>query len=147
MRVFLFLVSVFSFLVGLGIIVTTEGAIHEIEGFLFFVISAVLLSGAAVVESLKPLKKSEAILGLIATGLAAQTEVLDEISAAVAKAPQAAPPAPGHEKYYVAIDGQATGPYDIPEIRALAKRGSIDGSMKVAKVGDKIWQPLSSLLG
>ena len=57
MRVFLFLLSVLSFLVGCLVFFSAQSAIHEIEGGVLLLIAATLFSGAAVVESLKPLKK------------------------------------------------------------------------------------------
>ena len=52
MRTLLFILSVIAFLVGGIILVGASGAIHEIEGFLLFLISTVLLSGAAIVEAI-----------------------------------------------------------------------------------------------
>lgn len=51
MRVFLFVLSVVAFLAGLAIMAGAHGAIHQIGGLILFLIAAVLLSGAAIVEA------------------------------------------------------------------------------------------------
>jgi len=57
MRVLLFLLSILAFLVGIGILVSAKSAIHEIEAFILFLISAVFISGAGVVEAVNLLRK------------------------------------------------------------------------------------------
>lgn len=51
MRAFLFLLSVLSLLAGLLILANANGALHQIAAFIVFLISAVLISGAAIVEA------------------------------------------------------------------------------------------------
>ncbi len=57
MKILLFLSSVLAFLAGLGILVASKSAIHEIEGFVLFIVSAVLFSGAVIVEAIERLGK------------------------------------------------------------------------------------------
>ena len=52
MRFILFLLAVLSLLAGIAIFSQAKSAIHEIEGFVVLLISAVLLSGAAIVDSI-----------------------------------------------------------------------------------------------
>ena len=64
MTIILFLFSGLALIAGLAILIGAESALHEIEAFLLFLISAVLLSGASIVEAvsrLQPKKKSKAI--------------------------------------------------------------------------------------
>lgn len=63
MRVLLFVLSGMAFVAGFGILGLAKSAIHETEAFLLFLISAVLLSGAAIVEAVVVAqKKFESIL-------------------------------------------------------------------------------------
>jgi hypothetical protein len=63
MRVLLFLLAVVAFLAGVGILVSAQSAIHEIEAFVVFLIAAVFVSGSAVVEAVNDVrKKLEAVL-------------------------------------------------------------------------------------
>jgi hypothetical protein len=55
-RVLLFVVSVIAFLAGFLILASAKSAIHEIEGFILFLISAVLLSGAAVIDAVQAMR-------------------------------------------------------------------------------------------
>lgn len=51
MRVLLFIAAVLAFLAGVGILVSAKSAVHEIEGFILFLIAAVCLSGAGIIEA------------------------------------------------------------------------------------------------
>jgi hypothetical protein len=57
MKVLLFLLSVISFLAGGKILMVADSALHEIEAFILIHISAVLLTGSAIVEAINHLKK------------------------------------------------------------------------------------------
>jgi hypothetical protein len=59
MSVFLFILYILSFLAGGVIFADAKSAIHEIEAFLLFLISAVFLVGAAIVEAFDRLLKAE----------------------------------------------------------------------------------------
>lgn len=52
MRFIIFLLSGISVFVGFLVLVTAKSAIHEIEAFILFLIAAVLLSGAAIMQAL-----------------------------------------------------------------------------------------------
>jgi quinol-cytochrome oxidoreductase complex cytochrome b subunit len=57
MRVFLFILCVLSFLAGVMTLAGAKSAIHEIEAFLLFLIGAVFLVGAAIVEAIHRQRK------------------------------------------------------------------------------------------
>ncbi len=57
MRILLFVFAILAFLAGVGIIVDAKSAIQEIEAFILFLISAVFVSGAGVVEAVNLLRK------------------------------------------------------------------------------------------
>ena len=57
MRIFLFILCLLSFLVGLMILAGAKSAIHEIEAFLLFLIAAVFLVGAAIVDAIQSQRK------------------------------------------------------------------------------------------
>jgi hypothetical protein len=52
MRILLFLLSLFAFIVGLVILHIAKSAIHEIEAFSLCLIAAVLFTGACVVDAI-----------------------------------------------------------------------------------------------
>jgi hypothetical protein len=52
MRIFLFIVSVFAVAMGALIFSGARSAIHEIEGFVLFLIAAVLFSAAAIIDAI-----------------------------------------------------------------------------------------------
>jgi len=52
MRFVLFILAVLALLAGIAILVGSKSSIHEIEGFIVLLISAVLLSGAAIVDEI-----------------------------------------------------------------------------------------------
>lgn len=51
MRIFLFIFGVLAFLAGALILASAKSAVHEIEAFVLFLVSAVLVSGASIVEA------------------------------------------------------------------------------------------------
>lgn len=57
MRILLFLLAILTFLAGCGILAGAKSAIHEIEGFILFLMSAVFISGAGIVEAINLLRK------------------------------------------------------------------------------------------
>ena len=57
MRVFLFILCILSFLAGVMIFAAAKSAIHEIEAFLLFLIGAVFLVGAAIVNAIHSQRK------------------------------------------------------------------------------------------
>lgn len=62
MRILLFLLGFLAFLFGALILSAAKSAIHEIEAFILFVIGAVFISGAAIVDSMNLMIKK--MLGL-----------------------------------------------------------------------------------
>jgi len=57
MRVLLFVLAILAIVAGAGILTAAESAIHEIEAFVLFLIGAVFISGAGVVEAVTLLRK------------------------------------------------------------------------------------------
>lgn len=55
MKVALFVLSVLSFFAGFAILQGSKSAIHEIEAFVLYIVSAVLFSGAAIVGAINRL--------------------------------------------------------------------------------------------
>jgi uncharacterized membrane protein HdeD (DUF308 family) len=62
MKFVLFLLSVVSFLLGLAIFFDAKNAVHEIEAYILFLLFAVCLSGAGIIEAIHLLRK-EIMLG------------------------------------------------------------------------------------
>lgn len=60
MRILLFILAILAFLAGASILATAKSAIHEIEAFVLFLIAAVFISGAGVVEAVNLLRKDMA---------------------------------------------------------------------------------------
>ncbi len=57
MRILLFVTAVLTLLFGLGVFASAKSAIHEIEAFVLFLISAVCMSGAGIVEAVNRLRE------------------------------------------------------------------------------------------
>lgn len=57
MRLMLFILAAIAFAVGAAVLSNAENAIHEMEAFILFVIAAVFVSGAAIVEAINLLRK------------------------------------------------------------------------------------------
>ena len=57
MRIILFVLAILAFITGGSILAVAKSAIHEIEAFVLFLIAAVFLSGAAIVEAVDRLHK------------------------------------------------------------------------------------------
>ena len=52
MKTILLVLAVLAFLSGLGILGSAKSAIHEIEAFVLYIVSAVLFSGSAIVGAI-----------------------------------------------------------------------------------------------
>ena len=52
MQFIVYVLSVLAFLMGCFVLLAAKGAIHEIGGFVLLVISAVLLSGGAIIGAI-----------------------------------------------------------------------------------------------
>jgi len=53
MKIFLFIIAILSILLGFGILASAKGAIHEIEGFMLFLIAIVAFSGAGIIKAIQ----------------------------------------------------------------------------------------------
>ena len=62
MRVVLFVFSVLAFLAGAAILSAAKSAIHEIEAFILFLVSAVFLSGACIVDAILLLRNEKKVV-------------------------------------------------------------------------------------
>ena len=60
MKSLLFLLSALAFLGGAAILANAASAIHEIEAFILFLIFAVFLSGAGIIEAISKFKSKSA---------------------------------------------------------------------------------------
>jgi GYF domain 2 len=138
MRIVLFLLCVLAFLAGGGILAAAQSAIHEIEAFILFLISAVLLVGASVVEAINAARK--------------KIEASIQIPADVRKAapppqpvpvpPQPVAPAPPASRpYFFSADGKDSGPHSLDEMRRFHKSGELTDETLVIRQGDADWQP------
>ena len=58
MHYLLFIVGALAFVVGFLILVASKSAIQEIEAFILFLIGAVFVSGAGVIEAVVRLRKA-----------------------------------------------------------------------------------------
>ena len=80
MKTLCLILAVLAFLLGLGIFNEAKSAIHEIESFILFVISAILLSGYGIMNELaklqeNPTKKDTAGSEVTAIGTEGAVEV------------------------------------------------------------------------
>ena len=143
MRVILFLLSVLAFLAGSGVLVGAESAIHEIEAFMLYLISAVFLSGAAVVEAINAArKKLEPVISALA--VSKPPEVVRPVQATPAPPlPPAPSPQPAPRSYFLSIDGKDSGPYSLDEVRKLRQIGKLTDETLVIRQGDSEWQAAS----
>ncbi|MDA1143295.1 MAG: hypothetical protein O3B01_32465 [Planctomycetota bacterium] len=57
MRVILAILAIAAFFAGAAILGDAKSAIHEIEAFILFLISAVFISGVGIVEAVNQLRK------------------------------------------------------------------------------------------
>jgi len=52
MKIVLFVLAILAFLSGFGILASAKSAIHEIEAFVLYIVSAVFFSGSAIVGAI-----------------------------------------------------------------------------------------------
>jgi cytochrome c biogenesis protein CcdA len=57
MRILLFILGLVAFLYGASVMGVARSAVHEIEAFILFLIGAVFISGAAIVEAVNAVRK------------------------------------------------------------------------------------------
>lgn len=62
MRIILLILAIISFLAGAAIFAGSKSAIHEIEGFLLFLVSAVFISGASIIDAILLLRNEITVL-------------------------------------------------------------------------------------
>lgn len=57
MRILLFVLGLVAFLYGASVMAIAQSAVHEIEAFILFLIGAVFVSGAAIVEAVNAVRR------------------------------------------------------------------------------------------
>lgn len=60
MSIVLMVLACLAFVGGFGTLIAAKSAVHEIEAYVLFLIFAVFLSGAAIVDAVKAAAKSKA---------------------------------------------------------------------------------------
>jgi uncharacterized membrane protein len=56
MKILLFILGIVAFVYGASVITVAQSAVHEIEAFILFLIGAVFISGAALVEAVNSVR-------------------------------------------------------------------------------------------
>ena len=145
MRFVLFLLCVLAFLAGAGILADAKSAIHEIEAFILFLISAVLLAGASVVEAINlARKKVEAKMELFIQAPADVRKAAPAKKPAPAPSPQPVAIAPSVSRpYFFSVDGKDSGPHSLDEMRRFRKSGKLTDETLVIRQGDADWATAS----
>jgi hypothetical protein len=133
---------------------SAKGAIHEIEGFMLFLISAVLLIGGAVIEALgRSHKKFESVIESTSatarhTGEAVQV-LRQQLSTFTVQQSKSSPPRLGARQvvagqtYHYAADDEEMRPYTFRDICEFREAGVISNDTLVFKDGDAQWRPFS----
>jgi len=165
------LLAFFGAAFGTGVVVlqNAKSAIHEIEAFLLFLIAAVFLVGAAIIEGInRSRRKMEDVIeaeisgatkkfgvliesaGLGASNMGTVARLLNQHLPALAeKAARVSPPPAEPQKagpskpYYYSVDGGQLGPYTLGELRELRASGVIGDKTLVFKKGDTEWRKLT----
>jgi hypothetical protein len=57
MRILLVVLAVLTCVLGVGLLISFKGGARDIQAFILFLITAVLINGAATVESINQLRK------------------------------------------------------------------------------------------
>jgi len=146
MRVFFFICALLAFGLGLFIFAGAAGAVHEIAALVLFLISAVLLVGAVVVDAIVDVRERLAELVKIAMRpsppSASRPALATPASAGASRASAAAP-----AMYYYSSTGKETdgGPLTVAEIRQLRKDGKIHDDTLVCREGDSEWRAVCLL--
>lgn len=144
MSIVLFVLCVLAFLAGAGILAAAQSAIHEIEAFLLFLISAVLLMGASVVDAIGAARRR--IEGLLQGFNGSRAEVPKShtaVSLPSAPVPSPALPPPAPRPYFFCTDGADSGPHSLEQMRLLRRSGNLKHETLVIRHGDTQWQPAS----
>jgi hypothetical protein len=139
MRVVLFLLCVMAFLAGCGVLLAATTAIHEIQAFMLFLISAVLLTGASVVEAINLARKR--IEYCLHNPTDAKAVVPPAQPAPSPPSPPAAPASPSQRPYFFSANGKDSGPHSLEEMRRFRKSGRLTDETLVIREGDSNWLP------
>ena len=143
MRIILLVLSLLAFFAGVGFLSAAKSQIHEIEAFMLFIVSATLVSAAAVVDTvLRAIARNDRMddmLQKLASKMDAMAEKPRGDGPAVATAEAPA--------YWVRLENDSNGPFPISKLRELRKRGTIDDDTPVAREGEKIWKKTREIIG
>jgi hypothetical protein len=151
MRVVLTVLCILTFLGGCSILTGAKSAIHEIEAFMVFLISAVFLVGAALLDAISDARKKFAAM-IDSSSAAARhaSEVVavlrEQLSLLTAQHTQATPPARGTRKavpgqtYYYAADEGDMGPHTAEDIREFREAGMVIDDTLIFREGDTQWR-------
>ena len=145
MRVVLFILSVIAFLVGVDVLAAAKSAIHEIEAFILFLISAVFLVGASVVGAVNVAReKIEPFLQAISDSQKTLPETIRASRDPARPLPVAAKTkqAAQHSfSYFFVRDGADSGPHTLAEMLQFWQSGTLSSETLVVREGDSEWRP------
>ncbi len=126
MRFILFVLALLAFLAGGCILAVARSAIHEIEAFVLFLIGAVFISDAAIVDAVNLLQK--------------ELRRLDK------RAPLPLPSSSSTlAHWYYAKAGKRIGPLSTADLKQMASSGQLSPNDMVWKEGMASWIPLHQL--
>ena len=144
MSYFLFLLSCLAFGIGVLVMIAGGTVFQEIEGFIFFLISAVFLTGAGIVGAINTAReKFEPLLRTLEATKPPEPPAPSRSTQASPVPPPSPAPQPVSRLYYVSIDGKDSGPYSLDEVRQLRKVGKLTDETLVIRQGDSEWQAVS----
>jgi hypothetical protein len=139
MRITLLVLSVISFAAGVLFLSAAKTPISEIEAFMLVIVTAVLLSAAAVIDALtRGFKRVEKM-----------QETLVELAKRAPQPQQSdLPPVSETEaNYWVRLGDDSNGPFPMDKIRELHRRGTIDDNTPLALQGAKVWKKTRDVIG
>ena len=144
MSIFLFLLSCLAFGVGVLVMMAGGTVFQEIEGFIFFLISAVFLTGAGIVGAINTAReKFEPLLRTLEVTKPPEPPAAPRPAPAPPVPPPSPAPQPASRPYFVSIDGKDSGPHSLDEVRKLRKVGKLTDETLVIRQGDSEWQAAS----
>jgi hypothetical protein len=150
MHIFLFVISLLAFFAGCSIFLAAKSAIHEIEAFLIFLISALLFTGAAIIEAiLKSHTKANAPASGADLAVMNTAQKSSPPRERLSPAPEYLPPPIPHSGdarervYYYSTGADTKGPCTDREVLQLLKTGSINYQTPVFKEGEAEWKRLA----
>lgn len=146
MRIVFFLLCILAFLAGAGVQAVAQSAIHEIEAFILYLISAVFFVGAGIVEAVNNARKRlEPTIQSVADTSRATAETIRALREQLVSASSSSP-APSQTLYYYTTDGQQQGPLSAADLRGMRKDGLIADDTPVLRDGESQWRTYRDFL-